>query len=66
MPIEKRDLIPQPLKGEVTVKLVLPDEALRLMNDLHQDRQGIAVGGVILIACVTVLVLKRLLAKEQP
>ena len=65
MPIEKRDLIPQPLKGEMTVKLILPDEALRLMNDLHQDRQGIAAGGLILIGCVAVLALKRLLAKEQ-
>ena len=64
MPIEKRDLIPQPLKGEVTVKLILPDEALRLMNDLHQDRQGIAAGAGILIVCVATLVLKRLLAKE--
>jgi hypothetical protein len=65
MPLEKKDLIPQPLKGEVTVKLVLPEEALRLMNDLHQDRQGIAMGGVILIACASALVLKRLLAKEH-
>jgi len=48
------------------VKLVLPEEVLRLMNDLHQDRQSIAAGGVILIGCVTALVFKRLLAKEQP
>jgi hypothetical protein len=66
MPIEKRDLIPQPFQGEMTVKLVLPDEALRLMNDLHQDRQGIAAGGVLVLVCVATLSLKRLLAKEHP
>jgi|GEM_PF-2768654 hypothetical protein len=66
MPVEKRDLIPQPFKGEVTVKLVLPDEALRLMKDLHQDRQSIAVGGLIVMGCVAALVFKRLLAKDQP
>ena len=66
MPIEKRDLIPQPFQGEMTVKLVLPDEALRLMNDLHQDRQGIAAGGVLVLVCVAALSLKRLLAKEHP
>jgi hypothetical protein len=60
MPIEKRDLIPQPLKGEVTVKLVLPNEALQLMTDFHQDRQSLAVGGVMLIACVVALVVKHL------
>lgn len=64
MPVEKKELIPQPFKGEMTVKLVLPDEALRLMNDLHQDRQGVAAGGVMVLVCLAALVLKRLLAKE--
>jgi hypothetical protein len=66
MPVEKRELIPQPFKGEMTVKLVLPDEASCLMRDLHQDRQGIAAGGVIVLVCLAALVLKHLLAKEQP
>lgn len=58
MSIEKRELIPQPFQGEVRVTLVLPDEALRLLNDLHQDRQGIAAGGILLLACVAVLCFK--------
>jgi hypothetical protein len=65
MPVEKRDLIPQPFKGEVTVKLVLPDEALRLMNDLHQDRQGIAAGGIILLACIAAWCLKHVFMREK-
>jgi len=63
--VEKKELIPQPLKGDVTVKLVLPPEALQLMNDLHQDRQGIAAGGIILVGCAVVLCLKQLFDKEK-
>ena len=65
MPIEKRELIPQPFQGEVRVTLVLPDEALRLLNDLHQDRQGIAAGGVLLLACIAALCFKHVFGRDR-
>jgi hypothetical protein len=63
--MEKRELIPQPFKGDVSVQVVLPPEALQLMNDLHQDRQGIAAGGLILLGCAVVLCFKQLFDKEK-
>lgn len=55
-------LIPQPLraeaKGDVTVHVDLPDEARALMRDLHRDRQGIAIGGCVLIALLGLATLK--------
>jgi len=64
MPIEKRDLIPQPFQGEMKVTLVLPEEALSLMRDLHRDREGIALGGIVLLGCVLALTIKRFFDKE--
>lgn len=55
--------IPQPLKGEMTVTVNLPPEALQLMTDLHADREGIAVGSIVLIACVVALTLRRFFSK---
>lgn len=63
--METRQLIPQPFKGDVSVQVNLPPEALQLMSDLHQDRQGIAVGGLILVGCAVVLCLKQLFDKEK-
>ncbi|MGH7174646.1 MAG: hypothetical protein ACRELG_30645 [Gemmataceae bacterium] len=65
MPAEKRELIPQPFQGEVQVTLVLPNEALRLLNDLHQDRQGIAAGGILFLACVVALCFKHVFGREK-
>ncbi len=60
MPLERHELIPQPLKGEMKVEIILPEPAIRLMQDLHADRQGIAAGGVLLLACVVALTVKHL------
>jgi hypothetical protein len=64
MPVERHDLIPQPFKGEVKVQVVLPDEALRLMRDLHDDRQLIGTGGVILLLLLALATLKYWTHKE--
>jgi len=64
MPIERKELIPQPFKGEVQVKVVLPEEATRLLKDLHQDRQTIGFGAVVLIGSLAALAVKRLFQKE--
>lgn len=55
--------IPQLLKSEIAVNLNLPPELLQLMRDAHADRDGIAVGGMILIACVVLCTLKKILTK---
>jgi hypothetical protein len=64
MPIERKELIPQPFKGEVQVKVVLPDEAIQLLKDLHADRQAIGFGAVVLIGLLAALAVKRLFQKE--
>ena len=53
-------IIPDHVRAEVTVHVDLPVESRALMTDLHNDRQGIAAGGVILLACAVLLTLKRL------
>lgn len=63
--VEKREIIPQPFKGDVQVVLKLPEEALRLMRDVHDDRQGIALGGIIFLLCVVALCVKHVFAKED-
>jgi hypothetical protein len=64
MPIERKDLIPQPFKGEVQVKVVLPEEAIRLLKDLHEDRQVIGFVAIVLIGLLAALAVKRLFQKE--
>lgn len=44
-----RDLIPQPLKGEMKVQVQLPDPIIQLAGDLHNDRQMIGMGAVVLL-----------------
>ena len=58
-----KPILPQPLKAEVTVNVNLPPEATNLMQDLHQDRAGIALGGVVLLVCVILATLKYLRSK---
>jgi hypothetical protein len=65
MTAERKELIPQPFKGEMKVQVVLPDEALRLMRDLHDDRQSIGIGGVVLLALLAAATLKYILQKER-
>jgi len=64
MPIERKELIPQPFKGEVQVKVVLPDEAIQLLKDLRADRPAIGFGAVVLIGSLVALTVKRLFQKE--
>jgi hypothetical protein len=65
MPVENRQLIPQPLKGEVKVQVVLPDEALLLLRDLHDDRQQIGLGAFVVLLLLAAATLKYLLTKER-
>jgi hypothetical protein len=64
MPVERHELIPQPLKGEVKVEVILPDEALRLLRDLHDDRQLIGAGAVILLILLALATLRFRTPKE--
>lgn len=57
-------IIPQPLKGDVTVTIKLPPEVTAIMQDLHADRQCIAGGGIVLIVCVVLCTLKHLFTKK--
>lgn len=61
---ERKELIPQPFKGEMKVQVVLPDEALRLMRDLHDDRQSIGVGIMVLLALLAAATVKYVFHKE--
>lgn len=65
MPAERKELIPQPFRGEVKVQIVLPDEALRLLRDLHDDRQSLGAGFVVLLALLAAATLKYLFHKES-
>ena len=56
-------IIPDHVRADVTVHLDLPAEARALMTDLHSDRASIGAGGVILLACVVALTIKRLFRK---
>lgn len=56
-------LIPQPLKGEMKVELQLPPEVTTLLKDLHQDRNGIAGAGSVLVACAVLITIKRVFGK---
>jgi hypothetical protein len=64
MPVERKELIPQPFKGEVKVQVVLPDEALHLLRDLHDDRQSLGVGAALLLLLLAAVTLKYLFKKE--
>jgi len=64
MPVERHELIPQPFKGEVKVQLVLPEEALCLLRDLHDDRQLIGTGAVLLLILLGLTTLRYLTRKE--
>jgi hypothetical protein len=66
MSVEHKELIPQPLKGEVKVQVVLPDEALRLLRDLHDDRQSLGAGACFLLLLLAAVTLKYLCKKEGP
>lgn len=66
MSAERKEWIPQPFKGEVKVQVVLPDEALRLLRDFHDDRQSIGIGAVILLAALVAAVLRYVFPKERP
>jgi hypothetical protein len=66
MPAENHQLIPQPFRGEVKVQIVLPDEALRLLRDLHDDRQSIGLGAILLLLLLSGVTLKHLFKKEGP
>lgn len=56
--------IPQPLKSDINVTVNLPPEVTQLMKDLHADRDGIAAGGIVLIACVVLCTIKKLCNKS--
>ncbi len=64
--VENRQLIPQPLKGEVKVQVVLPDEALCLLRDLHDDRQQVGMAASLLLLLLIAVTVKYLFAKEKP
>lgn len=57
------NIIPQPLKGEMKVEVILPPEVTTLLKDLHTDRNGIAGAGLVLIGCVVLLTIKRVILK---
>lgn len=57
------NIIPQPLKGEMKVEVILPPEVNTLLKDLHTDRNGIAGAGVVLVACAVILTLKHIVKK---
>jgi hypothetical protein len=63
---QRKGLLPQPFKGEVKIQVVLPDEALHLMRDLHDDRQGIGVGFMVLLALLAAITWKYVFQKERP
>jgi hypothetical protein len=65
MTAQRKELIPQPFKGEVKVQVVLPDEALRLMRDLHDDRQSLSIGSMVLLALLAIATLKYAFQKEK-
>lgn len=62
---ETRQLIPQPLKGEVKVQVVLPEEALCLLRDLHADRQHIGMAASLVLLLLAAATMKYLFAKEK-
>ncbi len=66
MPVERKELIPQPFKGEVKVQVMLPDEALHLMRDLHDGRHSLGSGAVVLLALLAAATLKYVFQKERP
>lgn len=66
MLVENRQLIPQPLKGEVKVQVVLPDEALCLLRDLHDDRQHVGMAASLLLLLLAAVTVKYLFGKEKP
>ena len=66
MTAQRKELLPQPFKGEVKVQVALPDDVLRLMRDLHDDRQAIGVGSVVLLALLAIAILKYAFQKEKP
>lgn len=53
-------LIPQPIKTDVTIRVVLPDEARAVLRDLHEDRPIIGVGAAVALVCLALLTLRRL------
>lgn len=57
-------VIPEKLNAELKVNIQIPPEATRLMDDLHNDRQGIGIGGCVLVGCVVALTLRRVLGKS--
>lgn len=56
-------IFPDPMHVETKVQIVLPPEATALLRDLHHDRQGIALGGLVMVGCIVALTLKRLLSR---
>lgn len=71
MPLTPRDpdhkilpSIPQPLKWEGTLHVDLPAEARALMADLHDDRQVIGLGGMVVIALLAAAVCKYVFGKK--
>lgn len=64
MPHETR-LIPDPVHAEVKIQVVLPPEAERLLQDLHNDRQTIGVGSLLMLACTLAMTLKTVFGRHR-
>lgn len=63
MPISRPDpskIIPQPLKGEVQVKVQMPAEMLQLAKDAHDDRQALGAGLAWALVLLTALTLRHI------
>lgn len=63
-PRESR-LIPDPLNANVKVQVQLPPEAQAILNDLHNDRQAIGVGGVIMIVLTAIMAIKMVFGQPS-
>lgn len=53
-------IIPEQMKMDTKVQVVLPPEVTTLLQDLHRDREGIAIGGLVLLVCAVALTFKKL------
>lgn len=58
-------LIPDPVRAEVKVEVQLPPELRSLVNDLHNDRQAVGIGSVVIVGCTVLMTLRSFFGKKE-
>ncbi len=58
-------IVPDPIHAEVRVQVQLPPEAQALLRDLHNDRQSIGVGSLVILACTVIMTAKQIFGHRQ-